>query len=177
MLISQAHAATDAVAHGAFYESTSFLVAAAFVLFFVIFGKKLGGVISTGLDARAQKISDEIEQATRLREEAQELLASFEKKQHEALKEAEAIVTAAKDEAKRLATEAAAQLENNLKRAEQLATDRINQAQAQAVAEVKAQAVDLAMDAAKRLLESDVSGKKADAMLDQSIKDLDGKLH
>ena len=180
MLISQAHAAAEAgqaVAHGAFYESTSFLVAAAFVLFFVIFGKKIGGVVSTGLDDRAQKISDEIEQATRLREEAQELLASFEKKQHEALKEAESIVAGAKDEAERLAVEAAAQLESSLKRAEQMAKDRISQAEAQAIAEVKAQAVDLAMDAAKRILSSDVTGKKADALLDAAIQDLDGKLH
>lgn len=178
MLISQAHAATTEAGHAAaFYESTSFLVALAFVLFFVVFGKKLFGVINASLDDRAQKISDEIEQATRLREEAQELLASYEKKQHEALKEAAAIVTAAKEEAERLAAEAAENLEKSLKRSEQLATDRINQAEAQAVAEVKGQAVDLAMDAAKRILESELTGKKADAMLDAAIQDLDGKLH
>jgi len=173
------HAAADAAhaAPHAFYEDPTFFVAVAFVLFFVIFGKKLGGTIATMLDDRAQKISDEIEQATRLREEAQELLASYEKKQHEALKEAESIVTAAKQEAERLATEAAAQLENSLKRSEQLAKDRIGQAEAQAIAEVKAQAVNLAIDAAKRILESDVTGKKADSLVDASIKGLDGKLH
>lgn len=182
MLISQAQAAETAAdaanaAPHAFYEDPTFFVSLAFVLFFVIFGKKLGGVIATMLDDRAQKISDDIEQATRLREEAQELLASYEKKQHEALKEAEAIVTAAKEEAERLATEAAAQLENSLKRSEQLAKDRISQAEAQAVAEVKAQAVNLAMDAAKRILESEVTGKTADGLVDASIKGLDGKLH
>lgn len=178
MLISQAQAAEAAsgAAH-AFYEDPTFFVAAAFIMFFVVFGKKLGGVIGTMLDGRAQKISDEIEQATRLREEAQELLASYEKKQHEALKEAEAIVKGATEEAERLAVEAAAQLENNLKRSEQLAKERIAQAEAQAIAEVKAQAVDLAMDAAQRLMQSEVTGAKADAMLDQSIKDLDGKLN
>lgn len=185
MLISQAYAATEATAeaghamaaHEAFYEHPTFWVALAFVTFFVLLGKKLGAVISAMLDDRAQKISDEIDQATSLREEAQELLASYEKKQHEALKEAETIVAAAKEEAERLAAEAAKQLENSLKRSEQLAKDRIAQAEAQAVAEVKAQAVSLAMDAAKRILESDLTGKKADAMVDQAIKDLDGKLH
>ena len=188
MLISQAHAeettteaATEA-GHGAaaphaFYEDPTFFVAVAFVLFFIIFGKKLGAAMGAMLDNRAQKISDEIEQATRLREEAQDLLASFEKKQHEALKEAAAIVSAAKEEAERLATEAAQQLESSLKRSEQLAKDRIAQAEAQAIAEVKAQAVSLAMDAAKRILESDLSGKKADALVDKAIQDLDGKLH
>lgn len=179
MLISQAHAATAADGANAvpFYADTTFLVACAFILFFVFFGKKLGGAMSTMLDDRAQKISDEIEEATRLREEAQELLASFEKKQHEALKEAEDIVKGAKDEAERLAVEAAANLEKSLKRSEQMAKDRIQQAEAQAIAEVKAQAVDLAMAAAKTILETDAGGKKADALIDQSIKDIEGKLH
>ncbi|HEY9163756.1 MAG TPA: F0F1 ATP synthase subunit B [Magnetovibrio sp.] len=180
MLISQALAATEATgeaAHEAFYQDPTFFVALAFITFFVVLGKKLFGAINAMLDNRAQKISDEIEQATRLREEAQELLASYEKKQHEALKEAEAIVAAAKDEATRLAAEAAEQLDHSLKRAEQLAKDRIAQAETQAIAQVKSQAVNLAMDAAQRILESDVTGKKADALIDDAIKALDGKLH
>lgn len=178
MLISQAHAATEGAAHGeAFYMDPTFWVAAAFVVFFIVFGKKLAGVIGAMLDDRAQKISDEIEEATKLREEAQELLASFEKKQHEALKEAEAIVAQAKEEAERLAGEAAEQLEHSLKRSEQMAKERIAQAEAQAIAEVKGQAVDLAMTAAKRILESEVTGAKADALVDQAVKNLDGKLH
>ena len=177
MLISQAHAATDAANAVAWYEDTSLLVAIAFVVFFLAFGKKLFGAMNAGLDDRAQKIQDSIEEATRLREEAQELLASYEKKQHEALKEAENIVAAAKDEAERLSVEAAAQLEASLKRSEQMAKDRIAQAEAQAIAEVKAQAVDIAMDATKRLLSSEVSAAKADALIDDAIKNLDGKLH
>lgn len=177
MLISQAHAATDAAMAAPWYADTSLWVSVAFVTFFVVFGKKLVGAVGGMLDDRAQKISDDIEEATRLREEAQEMLASFEKKQHEALKEAEAIVSAAKDEAERLAKEAAEQLEHNLKRSEQLATDRIAQAEAQAIAEVKGQAVDLAMDAAKSILESGTTDAKANALIDSSIKSLDGKLH
>lgn len=167
----------DAASHEAFYQDPTFFVALAFITFFVVLGKKIFGVLNAMLDGRAQKISDEIEQATRLREEAQEMLASYEKKQHEALKEAESIVNAAKDEAKRLASEAAEQLELSLKRAEQLAKDRIAQAETQAIAQVKAQAVNLAMDAAQRILESETAGKKADALIDDAIKALDGKLH
>lgn len=177
MLISQAHAASEAGHAVPFYLDTSFLVGLAFVTFFVIFGKKLAGAITAGLDDRAQKIQDQIEEATRLREDAQELLASYEKKQHEALKEAESIVAAAKDEAQRLSAEAATQLEDSLKRSEQMATDRIAQAEAQAIAEVKNMAVDIAMDATKRILTSEVSDAKADALIDDAIKNLDGKLH
>jgi len=178
MLISQAHAAATEGAHAmAWYEDTSFLVAAAFIAFFLIFGKKLVGGINAMLDERAQKIQDQLEEATRLREEAQELLASYEKKQHEALKEAKNIVAAAKDEAERLAVEAAEQLEASLKRSEQMATDRIAQAEAQALADVKGMAVDIAMEATKRILSSEVNAAKADAMVDDAIKNLDGKLH
>jgi F-type H+-transporting ATPase subunit b len=188
MLISQAqaaateaagHAGAAAAEHGAeaFYEHPTFWVAVAFVLFFVLFGKKMGGVIAVMLDDRSAAIANQIEEATRLREEAQDMLASYEKKQHEALKEAESIVAAAKDEAERLAAEAAKQLDNNLKRSEQMAADRIAQAQAQAIAEVKAMAVDIAMDAAKRILTSDISATKANALIDESIKGLDGKLN
>lgn len=183
MLITAAQASETtgegaaAGAHGAFYEDPAFFVALAFVLFFVLLGKKLYTAVGGMLDKRAQKISEQIEEATRLREEAQDMLASYEKKQHEALKEAEAIVAAAKAEAERLAKEAAAQLENSLKRAEQLAKDRITQAEAQALAEVKAMAVDVAMDAAKRILASEISGAKADALIDKAVKELEGKLH
>lgn len=180
MLISQAQAAETVEAaaggHDAFYTHPTFWVAVAFFSFFIFFGKKMGAVIGGMLDERSQKISDQLDEALRLREEAQELLASYEKKQHEALEEAKSIVAAAKAEAERLAAEAAEQLEHNLKRSEQLATDRINQAQAQAVAEVKDMAVEIAVDAAKRMLTSDVSAAKADTLIDDAIKDLD-KLH
>jgi len=184
MFISQAqaaeaagHAGAAAADHGAFYEHPTFWVAVAFVLFFVLFGKKMGAVIGASLDDRSAAIANQIEEATRLREEAQQMLASFEKKQHDALKEAENIVAAAKDEAERLAAEAAVQLDHNLKRSEQMAADRIAQAQAQAIAEVKAMAVDIAMDAAKRILTSDISATKANALIDESIKGLNGKLN
>ena len=193
MLISQAQAATEtavteaaeaataAAGHAAhavpWYQDTTFFVSVAFVLFFVFFGKKLFGAINTSLDERSQKIQDQIEEATRLREEAQELLASYEKKQHEALKEAESIVQAAKDEAARLSVEAGEQLEASLKRSEQMAKDRIAQAETQAIAEVRTLAVNIAMEATKSILTSDVSDAKASALIDDAIKNMDGKLH
>jgi len=181
MLISQANAAeatADAMHHTVpFYQDTTFLVAVAFVLFFVFFGKKLFSTMNAGLDDRAQKIQDQIEEATRLREEAQELLASYEKKQHEALKEAESIVKAAKDEAERLSVEAAEQLDASLKRSEQTAKDRIAQAEVQAIAEVRTMALNVAMEATKSILTNELSDAKAGALVDDAIKNLVGKLH
>lgn len=169
--------ANEAVHHVPFYQDTTFFVAVAFVLFFVLFGKKLFTAMASSLDDRAQKIKDQIEEATRLREEAQELLASYEKKQHEALKEAASIVKAAKDEAERLSVEAAEQLDASLKRAERLAKDRIAQAEVQAIAEVRTLAINIAMEATQRVLEQDVSATKADALIDTAIKNMEGKLH
>jgi F-type H+-transporting ATPase subunit b len=169
--------ANEAVHHVPFYQDTTFFVAIAFVLFFVLFGKKLFAAMASSLDDRAEKIKDQIEEATRLREEAQELLASYEKKQHEALKEAANIVKAAKDEAERLSVEAAEQLDASLKRAERLAKDRIAQAEVQAIAEVRTLAINIAMEATQRVLEQDVSATKADALIDTAIKNMEGKLH
>ncbi|MCW8915032.1 MAG: F0F1 ATP synthase subunit B, partial [Magnetovibrio sp.] len=163
MLISQAHAASEGAQAVPFYLDTTFFVSVAFVLFFVFFGKKLITFANEGLDNRSQQIQDSIEEATRLREEAQDLLATYEKKQRDALKEAEDIVTAAKDEAKRLSVEAAEQLEASLKRSEQMAKDRIAQAEAQAITEVKTLAVDIAMAATKSILSSNITDAKADA--------------
>ncbi|MBF0250675.1 MAG: F0F1 ATP synthase subunit B [Alphaproteobacteria bacterium] len=179
MFISQAHAA-DA-ANGAlaapFWQDTTFLVAIAFVLLFVFFGKKMYVAITTALDDRTKHIQKQINEAAQLREQAQMLLASYEKKQHEAIKEAEGIIQAAKNEAERLAVEAAEQLDRNLKRSEQLAKDRIAQAEAQAVAEIKGLAVDIAMEAAKRVLTNEIDAAKSDQLIDKAIKNIAGKLH
>ncbi len=180
MFIAEALAASHDAAQGAaaepFYMEVEFFVGVAFVFFFVFFGKKIFKAIAIKLDERAQRIQEQIDEATRLREDAQELLASYEKKQHEALKDAQNIVVAAKEEAERLAVEAAQQLEHDLKRAEQLAQERIALAETQALAAVKARAVDVAMEATERALRTDLSEAKSNAILDDAIKTLDEKL-
>lgn len=177
MIISQAYAADAATHAEPFYASTSFIVAVAFVLFFVFFGKKIIGALGAMLDERSDKIKSELDEAARLREEAQELLAEYERKQHEAISEAENIITAAREEADRLAIESADQLQASLKRSEQQAKDRIKQAEAQAIDEVRATAVDVAMQATRQILEKDLSGPKAKELIDGSIKELEDKLH
>lgn len=178
MFISQAIAAETTANHAVpFYASTSFIVAAAFVIFFVFFGKKIFIALGAMLDDRSDKIRNELDEAQRLREEAQDLLAEYERKQHEALKEAENIIAAARNEAKRLGDEAAKQLDAGLKRAEQMAKDRIAQTEAQAVAEVRAIVVDVALEATRKVLEKDVAGPKAKEIINGSIAELGKKLH
>ncbi len=154
-----------------------FWVAVAFVIFVVLAWKPLAKMVTAGLDDRSNKIRTDLERAAKLREEAQALLADYQKKQRDALKDAESIVAAAKAEAERLSAQAAADLETTLKRREQLALQRIAQAEQQALADVRAAAVDVAMAAAGKLLSEKLDPARQDALIEGAIKELQGKLN
>ena len=161
----------------AFLLAPEFWVLVAFVLFLVLTWKPIMGRIGAALDGRAAKIKAELDEAHGLREEAQKLLADYQRKQHDAGKEAEAIIDRAKEEAKHLQREAAADLEERIARHERRATETIAQAEAAALKEVRDQTVDLAMAATARLLTESVAGERADALLDDAIKELPGRLN
>ena len=124
------------------------------------------------LDARRTRIKSELDDARRLREEAQALLADFERKGREAEKEAEAIIASAKMEAERLATEAKARIEDFVARRTKMAEQKIVQAEAQALADVKSAAADAAVAAAERILSVSAKGKVAEDLLTRGIEDI-----
>jgi F-type H+-transporting ATPase subunit b len=155
----------------------AFWVAVGFILFAVLVGPKLVKVITGALDERANKIAAELERAVKLREEAQNLLAQFQRKHRDAMKEADEIITHAKDEAERLAKQAQIDLEATVKRREQLAVQNIAQAEAQAMQEVRTLAVDVAIAATAKLLTEKLDGARADALIDNAIKELPSKLN
>jgi F-type H+-transporting ATPase subunit b len=159
------------------FSQPEFWVAVAFVIFVVAVFKPAAGAITGGLDARAARIRQDLEDAARLRAEAEALLRDFEKRRNEATKEAAAIAAAAKAEAERLAADAQAELEAALKRREQLAMQRIAQAEASALTEVRAAAVDIAIKAAAKLIAEKLDPGKADALVDQVIADLPRRLN
>jgi len=128
------------------------------VLFFVvIFFAGAPAAMIKALDQRAETIRGELDEARRLREEAQEMLAGYERRQREAAEEAERIVQQARKDAERLRHEARADLEAKLARRAEMAEQRIAQAEAQAAKEVRAMAADLAVTAAEELLKSGLS--------------------
>jgi len=174
-MISTAYAAVEGGAP--FYTDTSFLTAMVFVAFFAFFGKKMWTIVTGMLDERGEKIRTELDEAAKLREEAQDLLATYQKKQRDAQEEAKAIVEHAREEAGRIAKDAEAQLEAGLARREQLAMDRIAQAETKAMDEVRATAVDVAIEATATLLAEKISDAKADKLVDDAIKGLSEKLH
>lgn len=130
-----------------------------------------------GLDARAARIAKDLEEAAALRKQAEALLAEYQAKHREAMAQAEAILTNAREEAARLAQKAEGDLAASLKRREDLAMERIAQAEAQATAEVRTAAVDLAMAATSRLLEGRLDAARQDALIDSAIKAMPARLN
>ncbi len=154
-----------------------FWVGAAFVVFVALVGKKLYGMITENLDKRAEAIRKELDEAVRLREEAQTLLAGYQRKQRAAADEAEAILEQAKAEAARLREDAARDLALSLERRAAQAEAKIAQAESQAVAEVRALAVDVAVAAARRLIADNLDPAGAAKLNDAAIAEVEDKLH
>lgn len=134
-------------------EQAELWVAIAFFLFVgILLYYRVHKTIVATLDERGARIAAELDEARRLKEEAQKLVAEYKRKQREAETEAESIVAAAKAEAERLASETRAKLEDFIARRTRMAEDKIAQAETQAVADVKAFAADAAVKAAEGLL-------------------------
>lgn len=160
------------------FATAEFWILACLVAFFVILGYfKVHRTVASSLDKRAADIAAELDEARRLREEAQQLLASYQRKQREAMKEAEDIVTQAKAEAEQLAKETRANMEAQVERRTKLAEDKIAQAEAQALADVRSVAADVATGAARRVIAEKVDASADAKLIEKSIADLASKLH
>jgi F-type H+-transporting ATPase subunit b len=160
------------------WMNPTFWVGVAFVILLgMMVRAKVISTITTALDDRAAGIKSEIEEAKRLREEAERLLADYQKKHADAENEAKAIVENARREAEALAAETRRSLKEGLERRTKVAEDKIARAEAQAVSDVRATAVDVAMAAAETLLAAKSAGQPGAAMIDQSIRDLKGRLN
>jgi len=154
----------ELIGEAEFWVGAAFL---AFALLMVHF--KVPGAILGLLDQRGQKIQAQLDEATRLREEAESLLAGI-KAQHEASeKAAAAMLAAAKVEAERLQVEAKARLEEQIARRAVLAERKIAVAEAQAAAEVKAAAAELAAQAAEAVLTQRITGATTDPLIDEGL--------
>jgi F-type H+-transporting ATPase subunit b len=155
-----------------------FWVAAAFVLFLGVLAYfRVHKTLIDGLDQRTARIKAELDEARRLKDEAHALLAAYKNKQHEAEQEAEAIIAGAKAEAERIAAEAKTKIEDLLSRRTKMAESKIAQAEAQAVADVRAAAADAAVAAAEKILSKTVKGKLADDLINKGVEDLKSKLN
>jgi F-type H+-transporting ATPase subunit b len=155
-----------------------FWVAVSFLLFVGILIKMgVPALVTKALDDRADTVRKELDQARRLREEAQDLLADYQRKQRAADDEAKAIIEEARREAEAMKAESARTLKEQLERRTRLAEEKIARAEAQAVSEVRAAAVDVAMSTAERLISEKLAADGGADLLSRSIRDLKGKLN
>jgi F-type H+-transporting ATPase subunit b len=158
------------------FEDPEFWVLLAVVVFVIGVWKPARRAILGGLDARAVRIRDELETARRLREEAQQALAAYQKQQSEGAAEAEAILAHAKAEAERVAAQAARNLEETLERRRRLAEERIAQEEAKALAEIRAVTVDVAISAARQVMVAELDEQRGAALIDVAITALPQQL-
>jgi F-type H+-transporting ATPase subunit b len=155
-----------------------FWVAVAFFIFVgIMIYMKVPGMVTKALDDRAETIRTDLDAARKLREEAQDLLADYQAKQRQAETEAQQIIEDARREAEALKAEGDKALQESLARRARIAEEKIARAEAQAVAEVRAIAVEAATAAAERIVKDKVATGLGSTIVDQSIRDLRGKLN
>ncbi len=163
---------------GNLLQDTSFWVLVAFVIVIGIFVRAgVHKMILSGLDKRSREIADEINEARKMREEAQELLAQYQRRQREAEGEAAAIIEQAKNDAKRMAAEARQKINEQMDRRAKAAEDKIARAEAQALSEVRGQTADLAIEAARHIIRERMDGGAQTVFADKAIAGLRDKLN
>jgi F-type H+-transporting ATPase subunit b len=151
-------------------------VIAAFFLFFLLFGKKIWGALSGVLDARGISVKAELEEASRLRREAESMLRDAEKQRADALADAKTLIEGARAEAVRVTAAAAAESEASAKRREQMAIDRIAAAEKAAIDDVRLVAADIATTAARQVIAEGLSASADAGLIDQAIAGLPSAL-
>jgi F-type H+-transporting ATPase subunit b len=134
-------------------------------------------MLAKSLDDRAARIKAELDEARKLRDDAAQLLADYQRKRQEAESEAQGIIAGAKAEAERLAVDAKAKVEEFVARRTKLAETKIAQAEAQAAADVRAAAADAAVAAAEKILAQETKGRLAAELIAKGIDDVRKKLN
>jgi F-type H+-transporting ATPase subunit b len=152
--------------HGAFW------VLVAIVIFVVLFGRKIVVPVSAMLDQRAETVRQSLDEAARLRAEAQAMLEDAKKKREQALAEAKDILARAKEEAARAAAELAAEAEMRARARERMAQERIGSAQASAIAAVRTAAVEVAIAATAQALREGLSAAEDARLVDHAIAEV-----
>jgi F-type H+-transporting ATPase subunit b len=137
---------------------------------------KVPGMAMGALDARGAKVQAQLDEATKLREEAQRLLAEIKVRREETERQAAEILDLAGAEAARLAEDSKVRLEDEIRRRGLLAERRIALAETQAAAEVKAAAADLAAQAAEKMLSARLAAAQTDPLVDAAVAQIPTKL-
>ncbi len=167
-----------AAGKGLSLKNTDFVVFLGLVVFIgILLYFKVPSLIGGMLDKRGEDIQSELDEARALREEAQSLLASYERKQREVQDQADRIVSAAKDEAGIAAEQARADLEVSLARRIAAAEDQIESARSAAIKDVRDQSVTIAISAAQTVIADQMSAAAANDLIETGIAEVEARLH
>ncbi len=158
------------------FADPEFWVLVAAVIFVAAVWKPAKKSLVGALDERAARIRAELDEATKLREEAEELLAQYQQREQEAAAEAAAILAHATEEAERIAAQSARALDEAVVRRQRLAEERIAQAEQKALDEIRAVAVDIAIGAAREVIVAQIDEERGAALLDAAIAALPQRL-
>jgi F-type H+-transporting ATPase subunit b len=162
--------------HTSLLANPRFWVAVAFVIFFVVFGRKLWTALAGILDARTNAVRAELEEATKLRQEAEAILRDAQARREAALADAKALLEGARAEAARVAEAATAEAQATAARRERMALDRIAAAEKAALRDVQIAAVDVATLAAQQVLAGGAAATHDPALIDYAIGSLPAAL-
>jgi F-type H+-transporting ATPase subunit b len=158
-------------------RNPEFFVSIAVIIGFAVIIWKASPLVTGTLDSRATKIKTELDEARKLRDDAQRMLAEYQRKQRDALKEAEQIVALSRAEAERAAAQAAKDLEAALQRRQAQALEKIALEEAKATAEVRNTVVDVAVAAVRRMLAEELGAAQKSRLIDDAISELPKLLH
>jgi F-type H+-transporting ATPase subunit b len=158
------------------FSDAEFWVLLAVVLFAALVRKPAKRALVGALDGRATRIREELDAAQNLREEAQRMLADYQRREREAVAEAEQIIAHARAEAERIATLSAREIEETLQRRRRLAEERIAQEEAKALAEIRAVTVDAAIAAARQIIAAELDEARGAGLIDTAIAALPHQL-
>ncbi|MES2983846.1 MAG: F0F1 ATP synthase subunit B [Pseudomonadota bacterium] len=169
---------TTAVAeHAAWLHSADTWIAVSFVLFIALFVKFALPKINASLDDRANKIRDQLEQAARLRAEAQALLASYQQQQQEAMKEAESIIASAQRDAADMRTRAVDELKTALDRRSQQAQEKIARAEVEAIEQIRKTIITTATESAREIVATQLQSQTDDQAVTRALAAIERQIH
>ena len=160
-----------------FFAETSNWLLISFVIFAVILWRAAKGAVIRMLDGRIETIREELQTAENLRVEAQELLAQYQRKHRDAVKDAENIVNKAERHAEEIRRKAEADLKETMERREKQLKERLVRMEQSAIAEIQKYAADLAIEATAEIIANKLDKKSNEKLVDQSIKDIGKNLH
>lgn len=158
-------------------HDTNIWIIFSFVIFAFIVTKAAKAALANVVDARIEKIKRELEEAENLHTEAQELLAQYQRKHANAVKEAEEIIENAELYATKIRKQAKKELKENIERRESQLAERIERMKDNAIVEIQRYAADVAIDATREIIMKDFDKKMDKALISESVKNLKNNLH